>query len=264
MKEIFDLNRFGKYVRYDLAHAWEKYGFSLLLTCFLPVIIYVVMQILQLIFGGDFQSEGQFYQALPLFIILGIVLSFGAKVYGEATERKAGSSWIALPASAVEKTLSLLLITCVVLPACMLALLWVSHTILSVFLPDMGSFFSKLDGVFSGSEIDDLPFVNAPLFFWLNWVETILIFTLGALCFKKNKVGKTILCLFGAGVLLSFIMMLVLKQTSFSGADFERLFDDMTPQKAELWINTGLNLFFTVVIGGLIAGILARIKTIKA
>ena len=264
MKEIFELKRFGKYVSYDLAHAWEKYGFSLLLTGFLPVILYVILMILRLIFNQEVSGDGQLYQMLPFFIILGVVMSFGSKVYGEVTERKAGSSWIALPASALEKTLSLLLITCVLLPACLLALLWLSHTILSLFRPDLGSFLYGFDSLYSGIAADGESYFNTPLVIWLGWVVTILIFTLGALCFKKNKVGKTILCIFAFGVLLSILAMLFFKRTYFSSDDFERLFGDFTPEKAELWINTILNIFYTVVIGGLIAGILARIKTIKA
>ena len=85
MKEIFELKRFGKYVSYDLAHAWEKYGFSLLLTGFLPVILYVILMILRLIFNQEVSGDGQLYQMLPFFIILGVVMSFGSKVYGEVT-----------------------------------------------------------------------------------------------------------------------------------------------------------------------------------
>ena len=142
MKEIFDIKRFGKYFTFDLNNAWEKYGFTLLIMGFFPVIFYAVMTLIHLVFGGDVANEPTVYQVFPAFIFIFVCLGFGAKVYGSVTERRSGTDWIALPASALEKTLSLLLLTCIVLPACLLGLLFLSQAIVSLFVTDLPPLFS--------------------------------------------------------------------------------------------------------------------------
>ena len=263
MKEIFDIKRFGKYFAFDLTNAWEKYGFTFLILGFFPVIFYAVMMLIQLVFGGSAATEPTVYRILPMFIILFVCLGFGAKVYGGVTERRSGTDWISLPASALEKTLSLLLVTCIVLPACLLGVLFLSQAIVSAFVPDLPPLFSFVGDIISKTGEEDF-FCNVPLILWLNWVESILIFTLGALCFKKNKVGKTFLCFLAFCFIVSSLMMFFFHTTSLSGEDFERFFGDFDAARAQTWINVTLNLIYAVVIGGLIAGIWARIKTIKA
>ena len=264
MKEIFDIKRFGKYFTFDLNNAWEKYGFTLLIMGFFPVIFYAVMTLIHLVFGGDVANEPTVYQVFPAFIFIFVCLGFGAKVYGSVTERRSGTDWIALPASALEKTLSLLLLTCIVLPACLLGLLFLSQAIVSLFVTDLPPLFSIIGDLHSKVAENDV-FFNIPLCLWISWVENILAFTLGALCFKKNKVGKTFLCLMAFCFVISSLMMFFFGKTSFNGSDIELLFgDNFDITRVQNWINAVLNVIYFVVIGGLIAGIWARIKTIKA
>ena len=102
--------------------------------------------------------------------------------------------------------------------------------------------------------------IKLELILFLDWVSSILTFVLGALCFKKSKVGKTILCLFAFSTILSTIAMIFF---GHNGPDFIGFFDDMDPIKAASIINWFLNINFTVIIGGLLAGIYYRLRTLK-
>ena len=266
MKEIFDFKRFGKYLVYDLNHVYARYGLSLLIMGLLPLVVFLVTLVLSPVTGGKPWYNPDVYQSLTFIALLIVSLIFGARVYGIVTEKKAGTAWIILPASALEKTLSLLLITCVLLPACLLSLLFFSNWIVSLFVPNVDPLetfrFLGLDGW--GLAVDGFGDVNVPLMAWLAWCEGILVFTLGALCFKRTKVGKTFLCLFGLSILASFLMMAIFNTTSFNGEMFERFFEDFDEARAQRWLNVGLNLFHGGVMAALIAGIWVRIKTIKA
>ena len=263
MKEIFDFKRFGKYFRYDLSHAVSSYWMTALILGFWPFIWLVFHWIFSFIFGADGSASHFFYQSWPIILMIIVCMSFGARVYGGVTDRKKGTDWIVLPASSLEKTLSLLLITCVVVPAVLFVLTILSNALVSLFVPDFGSLL-PFDWIKDHVKMSDAGFFNIPLMVWLNWCENILIFTLGALCFKRNKVGKTILCYIAFGILIGILMMLIFHTTYFDGDSIKRLLGDFDAARAQTVINVGLNLIYTVVFAALIGGIWARIKTIKA
>ena len=267
MKEIFDVKRFGKYFVYDLNNAYANYGLSALILGFLPLVFYAVSQILSLISRGDGALiPASAYASLPIIVRLVVCWSSGAKIWGGVTDRRKGTEWITIPASPMEKTLSLLLISCVVLPLVIFALMALSNWILTFLVPGFTSVL-PFNGMVKAFDSDVWPegnYINAPLIFWLNWCQNILFFILGALCFKKGKVGKTFLCLMGVGFLVSILMMLFFHTTSLDGETLERFFESFDARKAQTWINVFLNLVYLVTVGGLIALIWARIKTIKA
>ena len=88
-----------------------------------------------------------------------------------------------------------------------------------------------------------------------------LVFFLGALCFKKSKVGKTILCLFAFSTVLSTLSMVFFGQY---GPTYINVFDsDVDPVQLLTGLNWFLNIYFIVVIGGLMGGIYYRLRTLK-
>ena len=263
MKEIFDVNRFGKYFAYDVRSAVSTFGLPMLILGLWPFIWLIFSYLLSFIFGQDISSD-QTSRIWPYVTMVIVGLTFGARVYGGVTDRRKGTDWIALPASALEKTLSLLLVTCVVAPAALLALTAVSNALVSLSVPYFGEIlpFKTLGSLIS--ERTDGNYFNIPLILWLNWCENILFFTLGALCFKRNKVGKSILCYIGLALLIGIVMMLTFQTTSLDSEDVERLLGEVEPARVQTWINVALNVIYAVVFTLLIGGIWARIKTIKA
>lgn len=272
MKEIFDFKRFGKYFRYDLSHAVSNYWMTAIILGLLPVIWFLFRFLFKVISGESGFSGDEMYSIWPYITMVVVCMSFGPRVYGKLTEKKTGSDWITIPASAEEKTLSLLIITCIVLPACMYALSVLGNVLTPSILRDAKSVlpFKSLSQFKAGGVVDlsgqgaGGNFFNAPLIIWLNWCQQILFFTLGALCFKRNKVGKTILCLIGFGMLMSGLTMLIFHTTNLSTEDIANYFGDFDADRAQLWINMTLNIIYGVLFVVLIGAIYARIKTIKA
>ena len=90
-----------------------------------------------------------------------------------------------------------------------------------------------------------------------------MIFLLGALVFKKSKIGKTLLCLMVFSGLISFI----LAKLSASGWEpdwgildwFENAEPEQIASRFNLWANLW-NTFVFLLLGG---GIYARMKTLK-
>ena len=265
MNNIFDIKRFGNYFLYDLRNAKNNYGISLLICGTLPIIVFVFAQLLSLIFQQRFMEM----QMIPKLMQFGIaytivLLGAGAKIYGNLTEKRAGSNFLMIPASTLEKWLSMILIVCIVLPVALLALQLGSDALMSLLFPNhYGDRVLELDflqGVKDGLTENGIN-IKFELLCFLDWVGSILIFVLGALCFKKSKVGKTILCLFAFSTILSTIAMILVGHV---GPTFIGFFDfETTPLEAIDTLNWFLSIYFIVVIGGLMGGIYYRLRTLK-
>ena len=275
MNNFFDIKRFGNYFLYDLRRAKNNYGLSLLLLGLIPVILfvaYVLLSLIGILFNGHADGIGMMSDGMKfagVFTTLCVVLlGAGAKIYGFVTEKRAGSDFLMLPASTFEKWLSMVLVVCVVLPVVLFALQFVSDSLLALIFPNtygssVASFIDQdfIKGISAGLMDEEGLYINFPAIAFLNWCENVLAFTLGAVCFKRGKVGKTILCLFGLGVLFSTLMVLLVGNTNIDTDQFVALFD--SPDKAFSAANWILNLIYIIVIGGLLGGLYYRLRTLK-
>ena len=280
MKNVFDFKRFGKYFTYDLNNAWSNFGVSALVTGLLPLIFLVFFVIFGLIFDGrvsEFPAPVKTILPFVMFVIM--ILSAPVKLYGSLTERKAGSDWLMIPASSFEKFLSMALMLCIVLPVVIFGLFALCDLLLGWLVPVYGGSIVKqipstLSGAasMSGNIIDGIPssgFTVGGLvaLAFLTWCASILPFGLGAVCFKKGKAAKTILCIFALEMVLSILLVLFFKGGYDSGYDFgqflSRIFGEMTAGKLQFLANFLINLNFLIVVGGLLTALFFRIKTLK-
>ena len=267
MNNVFDFKRFGKYFLFDLRRARNNYGISLLIIGLMPVMFYLLFQFSSLISGNGIIEMPQQVQIIAIFAgLVAVMLGAGPKIYGRITEKRAGSDYLMLPASTLEKWLSMVLIVCVVLPIALFALLIVSDGIMSLLFPNTygGRIFEMdfarglIDGIKGGEQ--DVYF-NLPAGLFLNWCEVLLIFTLGAVCFKKAKVAKTLLCIIGFGMVISPLMLLIFGSTNIDTDWLMEHFSD--PDRAVSTLNWTLSILYTVVLGGLLAGLYFRLRTLK-
>lgn len=269
MNDVFKFDRFGNYFLYDLRNAWNNYGISLIIVGCLPIVMFALIQVTARFTTGAFIDNSLPVQIISIataFLI--VTLTFPAKVYGKYTEKRAGSAWLMLPASSFEKWLSLILITCVVLPVCFFAVLFISDGLLGVIFPNnwpspLVSSISSLNAELY-AETDGLVSVNWSAIAVVSWIENILCFVLGALIFKKAKVGKTFLALFVIGSLFSWISTLLFGFAHLTSGDLNLLSQD--PDLVGLFnhFNLLISVIAILYIGGCAAGIFARIKTMKA
>ena len=266
MNNVFDFQRFGNYFLYDLRRAKNNYAISLLVIGLLPVALYLITQFFSLISGNGVTELSEVPKFIAVFAgIVAVMMSAGAKIYGSITEKRSGSDYLLLPASTLEKWLSMILIVCVVLPIALFALMLVSDGIMSLLLPNSyGDRVLSLD--FARGLLDTVMdkegvYFNLPAVGFLNWCETLLVFTLGAVCFKKSKVAKTLLCLLAFSMVISPLMLLFFGRTNIDSEWLEQRFSD--PSQAIASINWTLSIIYTVVIGGLLAGLYFRLRTLK-
>lgn len=268
MSNTFNINRFGKYFKYDLFNARNQFGLSLLILGCLPIIAFVFTELFSVLFLQEW--AGNVVPARVLAIIAAVlvtIITFPAKAYGKLTEKKAGSNWILLPASVFEKWLSMMIINMIVLPACLFGLLLLSDTLLALCFPaQYGNHLLSTEGfnMFKMMEPGDDNFsfnLSGVVFF--DWCNNILIFTLGAIFFKKSKAGKTILCLFLFGCIVGSIFAAIFGTANLDNDDLARIFRNWTINDAFRAINIFVNACYLIMMGLVSAALYFRMKTIK-
>lgn len=267
MNNVFDIKRFGNYFLYDLRRAKNNYGLSLLILGLIPVILYIFFGFFRLISGsgmdiGEMPDELKY---MGVFISCTVVIfGAGAKLYGFLTGKKAGSDFLMLPASTFEKWLAMSLIVCVVLPLVLGVLLFASDGVMGLLFPN--TYGTRLFTADLGQEwIRQLSesgvSINIPAYLFLQWCLDILIFTLGAICFKKAKVAKTLLCLILFGMMISLLALIFFGHAHLDFDWLESTFG--TPEKAVSAINWTISLVYAVGIGLLLGGTYYRLRTLK-
>lgn len=269
MNKVFNFKRFTNYLAYDLKNALNNYGASLLVVGLLPIITFTLMQVMIWVFSPDYAGQEVGVSVRVMTILVGIIvveLTAPARLYGRITDRRYGSDWFLLPASLLEKFLSMLILMVIVLPLVMGLALLFSDTLVALLFPARygENLFTLLHGInlFNLAVVDepDLSInMNLGSYMLIQWAVNILIFTLGALCFKKAKAAKTILVVLGVSIVLSNIVGVLLIDAFPSATDF--ILCD--PSRAVRLINAYVNVTcfgLVLLVGG---GIYYRIRTMQ-
>lgn len=267
MNNIFDIKRFGNYFAYDLRRAGSNYGISLLVLGLMPVILFLFHMLGSMFNSGATSpvSDGAKFSVFCVVIFVTAV-SAGVRIYGSITDKRAGSDFLLIPASTVEKWLSLALMVCIVVPAVLLALTLASDTLMSWLFP--AAYGEGAIADFCGDALNftgnDEIYINTPAILFLGWCGCALTFTLGGLLFKKAKVAKTFLCLFALGTVFSILAAILVGNLDFQPeqlAQLEENFGD--PEVAIRTLNWIANISNFITLGGLLALIWVRLRTIK-
>jgi hypothetical protein len=141
------------------------------------------------------------------------------KCYGRITEKQYGSFWLTLPASRLEKFISMILICCIIIPFSGLALYAGMDFLLCSIDSTCGHSLTEAAGRFfkgvadfgnnltlnMGTEHIDvndaalaaelMQKISSPWLYFDELLGASLPFLLGALCFKEGKTVKTILAI---------------------------------------------------------------------
>lgn len=274
MNNFFKADRFGKFFMYELNNARASFGLSLLIVGLMPAIIFFFNELFSVVFARSLMTLEQGVKiACLVFCLLVIFISAPAKLYGKLTEKRKGSDWLMIPASSFEKFLSMVVILCVALPVAYLILGAGSDMLLSAVFPStygssltLQMFSSISRGVNSWNGEAPVTISKAGVFwiYYASFCINILAFALGAICFKRSKAGKTILCTFAFSILLSFILVSIFGHNlSIDSDDIEAFFESLKPERIQLVINLIINLIIFIFLGGLLVANYFRIKTIK-
>ena len=263
MDNKFNLKRFGKYFAYDLRSIWKEQRVFLLVWCLLPVFFYMVYMFFSA-FGHGFFSilNGISINRPPLAIrvsvfslasILFLVL-FPSRTYGFVTEKAKGSAWLMLPASRLEKFLSMILICLVVAPVAYFCVYLLSDALVCLLDKQCGSsILAAWNEFFTNRLTDNQVWLGGNGLWTLvsSCLQITSVFLLGALIFKKMKVTKTILALFVVSMVLFAVFTTFVSHADLSTFG-ERIAAWMSghAENIDLWINFFGNLELAIIVIG--------------
>ena len=237
-QDIFSFKRAGKYFVSDLKTCWSSYGLNFISICMIaPLAVYLVTILNNLIFLQKWSGPGVILRAIIFgiaIVVLGI--SQPTRCYGRITEKQFGSFYLSLPASRLEKFLSMIIISVIITPllgigsyllidsliclidkSCGDNLIYTISNIYSVLSEELIPRISEAGDIEVASVMGVVKKLTNPLLYIDDFIGCILPFLLGALCFKKNKVVKTILCIIAASIVLSFATAPFTNEFPFDG-----------------------------------------------
>ena len=212
--ENFNAKRFGAYLVSDIKYVWSRCWISLAVVSSMPLIQYFFNGLFRILFGESWSGQGYPVRMVIFAILLVTVcLVFPAKAYGHVTDRRSGSDFVLIPVSTLEKTLSMLINACILIPAVFLCgyglmdyIICLCDSSCGAPVFDFSVIRSLVDRVSAPDALrDSLIALLNPAIYIDDVIQLILIFLLGAVCFKRGKVSKTILSYIVVSMVISMI-----------------------------------------------------------
>lgn len=266
MSNVFNFKRFVKYLRHDLVSAWQNAGISVVVIACMPVWFFAIYELFSVVFGHGF-ADMSVYAGIAAYLVSFVlaIIFLPVQIYGNITDKRPGSNWLLVPASAFEKFLSMLLVLCVALPVSWLAVIALTDVLLPLTGlyngPAVSKIFSSLDNLIAQFHSENRDFaLGGPYGVYLNWCADILTFALGAIFFRKNKIVYTFLSIMGIGIAISVVAGIF-----FSNCGFDLNFgpEDINEDSIMRWLNICVYAVYAVEFALLDLGLFFRIKTLK-
>jgi len=271
--DIFDFGRFGKYLGFDLRNAWSNFGWGLIILAAMPLILYLANILFHNLWESGWSSPGVLTRTSCYSLIAALMsIVIPSRLYGQLTSKKEGTDYLMIPSSTLEKFISMILISVVIIPVAFIAVYWCLDWVLSLCDPTYGQAIvnlksSSLLDVIGGVDVDsDLVTIgsNSPFSSYLRMALGIIVFLLGALCFKKWKIVGTFGFMIAVGIVLSFVAYALVKAGAFNFMeDFVRNIENVDTEKLTSIVKTISTIINLVLYLGLMACVYFRLKTIK-
>ena len=229
--DIFNFRRFGKYFASDIKTCWANYGLSLLtISLIVPVILYVVLTAFNLILTSSWNGPDMGFRTFAFCLAMFcIVVTMPVKCYGRITEKQYGSFWLTLPASRLEKFISMFIMTCIIVPLAGIVIYLGMDAVICALDHTCGNnlFTGGVELIRKMHDAQEITFnlmdeqmtvedaaiaqqvvsqISTPWIYMDEIFGITLPFLLGAVFFKKGKTAKTILALFAISTATSIIM----------------------------------------------------------
>lgn len=232
MNETFNIRRLGKLFVYEVTNYLPNFVKSLIIASGVLVAVWL----LSLVASMDILDNGRDGLIGSLYIVM-IVLS-PYIIYKDMNNRKKGYMYAMIPASTLEKLLSMLIVCGTVVPAVVYLSLTLTDVVLYAFSQlGMGTFeklvfyhpfeFWKISFDYEGA---------ASTVLWIDDIMTILSAVTTAMMFnsifRKNKIFKTVL--FNIIVVFGFTIIALLVSNVISPEFIERF---------SSWVNEYFNSF---------------------
>jgi hypothetical protein len=287
--DIFDFKRFGNYFVTDIKNAIANYGWSMIILIFLGLISFILVGLVNTIFAYNWEDilnggsiewvHANVGSRIGSMVGAATILIFtaSAKCYGGLTDKNIGSDFLLLPASRLEKFISMILMCCIVIPIVFIMGYLLIDCLICMVCPETGnSIISEVTSTLNLILVEgDVP---AELIDRIKWTSAIddtwmifLFFLLGALVFKKSKASKTFLV--GIAITMftsSVLFILLMPQIDKIDTYYYYNVSGKTDEELEI---VALNIFdkmmlfdtiFDITINALLlTGIWFKLKTLK-
>lgn len=290
--DIFNFSRFGKYFASDIRTCRSNFGLSLLtISLLFPVATYFITTVFNFVINSVWDGPDMGLRVFVFVVaMLCMIITMPVKCYGRITEKQYGSSWLMLPASRLEKFVSMFLLTCIIVPVAGIVLYLGMDALICALdhtcgknliaggmelIRGMGDLQSlTMNFVDENVTIEDaaavqeiLKQVSSPWLYVDEIFAMTLPFLLGAVFFKSGKTVKTFLALFAISTAISIAATPLM--TNWAMNIFNNMNDD--PMAVMELFRNGFfkHLVLIDIISdtvsnlALMAGIWFRIKTLK-
>ena len=244
--DVFSWNRFWRYLKSDFNSFISRFGVSLLVMSTMAVTTDAFNGLFSFFLTVNWIGMTEALRMI-LFVIFGIIvmITAPAKLYGYFTDRKEGSAMLMLPASRLEKYVSMVLITGIVVPfifgviyfgldimVCMVDNTCGKSLFNLLFYTDFTSLFGGIPAEMQdwSQYMTNITSVFTPFLYIDDIFYTLMLFLLGALIFKTSKTGKTLGCLILLALSLEMVLSPIIAITFIDKFRIlsEGGFDDMT------------------------------------
>ena len=274
VNDTFSAKRFGQYFKYDLRQLWHNNGKAALALGFISVICYIIWVAFSLIINGTWQAPGLVARLVFFGIGSIILIYYQTRTYGYLTEKKAGQSWLMVPASTLEKFVSMMIITVVVIPLAYLVSYLALDSLIGLLdktsggplLGGIGSVMDSVNSALSAANEEGFQFNLAAFMIpsVIQFIFNLLYFLLCGICFKKWKILGGIGIMLGAEAVITPVFSSVIFKywtPLISGEEYQgdpAVINDIMHQVA-IYANV-VNIVLLLAVS---VAIYYRIKTLK-
>ena len=215
MNNTFSFNRFKNLLLKDGKMYIRNFGTSLIVWCCLNAIFWIF----NFLFGT---SSDPLFRFGMLCTWTGLAMMMvPSKVYGTANLSREGVGFAMLPASSLEKFISMFIYCAIVTPVVVFFGGYLVDALLSLFpfggfekpihlytINDFVHMMDNSEGVIQSSNMefsfnDVFPIAAIRISLYVGIIQWAAIFMLGNMLFKKHKAGKTLVCYMGISYVLS-------------------------------------------------------------
>ena len=277
MNNTLDFKRLGKVIRHDGMNFLPNLGLTLVILLAIPVVIWLISNLTP----GD-EPIGSFSRISLIDSLKMLVLVFApARLYKHCNDQRKGIGYAMLPASTLEKFISMVFYCVVVAPVVYIAGALVVDTVLAVFKGPYEGFaiknyfndFAQINNAFSENNLifdESWPLLFnsiSPTYIALlgicGHLATSSIFMFGNMIFKKHKTSKMI----GILILLFIIFMIIFINYV---TNHETIFNNMNEENSSeiikrlIHITMNVALYAEIIVSAvLLWGTYHKIKTQK-
>ena len=270
MNNTFEWSRFCKVVRKDFSNIWQNAGTSLLIITLLPILAWLLWWAL----SGIEEMPAIVPEVRWCFIAGSVILAAmvsPSRMYRTSNLQKEGIYFAMLPASKLEKYLSMLLFTIVVCPLlCFLGGMVLDYflTLLPFgpynkwlwqtdYLADaLDGYRALASGTFPNADENMMLFVQsftpgkAVLYGLVAYLSNVALFLFTTTIFKKHKVLQTLLWTWLISFVLNLILTPIMGAMMISGNWVEEFLESADPIRSmniAYWAATAWGMVLTVV-----------------